>query len=77
MFATVICLVFPMCILTSCSSVSCVLMALGMFVKVMSSLMIVMSHLLVCVHCLCVWWCISFLCELYFLYEFLVPLFCF
>ena len=35
-FATVICLVLPMCILISCSSVLCVLMALGifMFVKV-------------------------------------------
>ena len=28
--ATVICFVLPMCILTSCSSVVCVLMALGM-----------------------------------------------
>ena len=38
MFATVICLVLPMGILTRCSSVLCVLMALGifMFVKVMS-----------------------------------------
>ena len=31
-FATVICLVLPMCILTSCSSVLFVLMAMGMFV---------------------------------------------
>ena len=38
MFATVMSLVLPMCILISCSSVLCVLMALGMFVKVMSSL---------------------------------------
>ena len=30
-FATVIGIVLPMCILTSCSSVLCVLMALGMF----------------------------------------------
>ena len=38
-FATVMCLVLLMCILTSCSFVLCVLMALGMFmfVKVMSS----------------------------------------
>ena len=45
MFATVMCLVLPMCILISCSSVLCVLMALGMFmfVKVMSSLISVMS----------------------------------
>ena len=45
MFATLMCLVFPMCILISCSSVLCVLMALGMFmfVKVMSSLISVMS----------------------------------
>ena len=44
-FATVMCLVLPMCILISCSSVLCVLMALGMFmfVKVMSSLISVMS----------------------------------
>ena len=44
-FATVMCLVFPMCILISCNSVLCVLMALGMFmfVKVMSSLISVMS----------------------------------
>ena len=36
-FATVMSLVLPMCILISCSSVLCVLMALGMFmfVKVM------------------------------------------
>ena len=40
-FAIVMCLVLPMCILTSCSSVVCVFMALGMFMfdKVMSSLM--------------------------------------
>ena len=44
-FATVMSLVFPMCILISCSSVLGVLMALGMFmfVKVMSSLISVMS----------------------------------
>ena len=58
-FATVMCIVLPMCILISCSSVLCVLMALGMFmfVKVMSSLIGVMSPLLVCALCLCVWWC--------------------
>ena len=46
----VMCLVLPMCILISCSSVLCVLMALSifMFVKVMSSLISVMSPLLVC-----------------------------
>ena len=45
MFATVMCLVLPMCILISCSSVLCVLMALGMFmfVNVMLSLISVMS----------------------------------
>ena len=55
-FATVMSLVLPMCILISCSSVLCVLMALGMFmfVKVMSSLIIVTSPLLVCALCLCV-----------------------
>ena len=44
-FATVMCLVLPMCILTSCSSMLCVLMALGMFmsVNVMSALMCMMS----------------------------------
>ena len=44
-FSTVMCLVLTMCILISCSSVLCVLMALGMFmfVKVMSSLISVMS----------------------------------
>ena len=41
-FATVMGLVLPMCILTSCSSVLCVLMALGKFVNVISSLMSVM-----------------------------------
>ena len=59
-FATVVSLVLPMCILISCSSVLCVLMALGifMFVKVMSSLISVMiPPLLVCALCLCVWWC--------------------
>ena len=45
MFSTVMSLVLPMCILISCSSVLCVLMALGMFmfVKVMSSLISVRS----------------------------------
>ena len=45
MFTTVMCLVLPMCILISCSSVLCVLMAFGMFmfVKVMTSLISVMS----------------------------------
>ena len=45
MFATAMCLVFPICILISCTSVMCVLMALGMFmfVKVMSPLISVMS----------------------------------
>ena len=58
-FATVMSLVLPMCILISCSSVVCVLIALGMFmfVKVMSSLISVMSPLLVCALCLCIWWC--------------------
>ena len=46
MFATVMSLVLLMCIVISCSSVLCVLMALGMFmfVKVMSSLISVMSR---------------------------------
>ena len=44
--ATVMSLVLPMCILIRCRSVLCVLMALGMFmfVKIMSSLISVMSH---------------------------------
>ena len=73
-FATVISLVLPMCILISCSYVLCVLMALGMFVKVMSSLISVMRTITVCALCLCVWWCsgdlrcFSFLCEFCFLY---------
>ena len=52
-----ICLIFPMCILISRSSVLCVLMALCrfMFVKLMLSLISVMSPLLVCALCLCVW----------------------
>ena len=52
-FATVMCLILPMCILISCSSVLCVLIALGMFVKVMSSLISVMSPLLVCAQSVC------------------------
>ena len=72
-FATVMSLVLPMCILISCSSVLCVLMVLGMFmfVKVMSSLISVMSPPL----CLCsvceyvgVVGYLSFLCEFWFLY---------
>ena len=58
-FATVMSLVLPMCILISCSSVLCVLMALGMFmfVKVMSPLISVMTPPLpCCALCLCVWW---------------------
>ena len=45
-FATVMSLVLPMCILISCSSVLCVLMTLRMFifVKVMSSLISVMRY---------------------------------
>ena len=93
MFATVMSLVLPMCILISCSSV---LMALVifMFVKVMSSLICVMSPS----PCLCsvcasggvvgYFWCFSFLCEFCFLYcddvrfgamctRFVVPRFCF
>ena len=55
-FSTVMCLVLPMCILNSCSSVLCVMMVLGMFmfVKVISSLISVIL-LLVCALCLCVW----------------------
>ena len=71
----VMCLVWLVCILISCSAVVCVLMALGMFMKDMTSLIRVMSspHL-VCALCLCVWWCsgvfwcFSFLCEFWFLY---------
>ena len=74
-FSTMMCLVLHMCILTSCSNVLCVLMALGMFmfVKDVSSLM---SHLPPSPPLLrlCVWWCsevffgcLAF-CEFYFLY---------
>ena len=66
-------------IVTSCISVLCVLMALGMFmcVNVMSSLMSVISPLLVCVPCLGVcaycgvvtyFRCFRFMCEFCFLY---------
>ena len=68
-FSTMMCLVLHMCILTSCSYVLCVLMALGMFVKDMLSLMSPPP-------CLCspsvrvvrYFWCVSFLCEFCFLY---------
>ena len=66
------CLDLPMCILISYSSVLCVLMAMFMFVKVISCLISVMSP----PPCLCslsvrmvvYFWCFSFLCEFYFLY---------
>ena len=67
-FASAMCLVLSMCILLSCSSVLCVLMALGMFMKVMSSLISVMSPRLfvlsVCAYGGVVryFWCFSFLC---------------
>ena len=70
-------LVLPICILISCSSVLCVLMALGMFmlVKVMSSLISVMSPppclcSLVCAYGDVVGYyrCFSLLCEFCFLY---------
>ena len=78
MFATVMFLVLPMCILISCSYVLCVLMALCMFkfVKVMSSLIRVITPPPPCL-CLSVcayggvygyFWCFSFLCEFCFLY---------
>ena len=59
MFATVMCLVLPMCILISCSSVLCVLMALGMFMFVIfiSSLICVMSPPPCLCSLLCVWLC--------------------
>ena len=93
-FVTVMSLVLPMCILISCSSVLCVLIALGMFmfVKVMSSLISVMSPFLVCALCLCVWWwcifsvlafCVSFVSCIVMISgwvlctRFLVPLVCF
>ena len=55
-FVTVMSFVLPMCILISCSSVLCVLVAFDMFmfVKVMSSLISVVSPLLVCAICMCV-----------------------
>ena len=60
-FATVMSLVWPMCIFISCSSVLCMLMALGMFmfVKVMSSLISVMSP----PTCLCSPMCIFISCS--------------
>ena len=78
MFATVMCLVLPICILISCSSVLCVLMALDMFmfVKVMSYLNSMMSpppsligHFVRAYGCVVgYFWCFSFLCEFCFLY---------
>ena len=72
-FATVMSLVLPMCILISCSSVLCVLMTLGMFmfVKDMSSLMSPSLFVLaVCAYGGVVGYfrCFSFLCEFCFLY---------
>ena len=74
MFATVMCLVLPICILISCSSVLCVLMAFVMFMfeKIMSSLINVMSP----PPCLCslyvrmvdYFWCFGSLCEFCFMY---------
>ena len=76
-FAIVMSLDFPMCILISCSSVLCVLMALGMFmfVNVISSLISGMRphHLFVLSVCAYggvagyFFW-FSFLCEFYLLY---------
>ena len=51
-FATEMCLVLPMCILISCSSVLCVLMALGMFMFPVCAYGGVVGHFL----------CFSFLC---------------
>ena len=68
MFATVMCLVLPMCILIICSYVLCVLMALGicMFVNVMWSLISVTNPslfmLAVCAYggILGYFWCLAF-----------------
>ena len=76
MFATVMSLVLPMCILISFSYVLCLLMVLGMFmrVKLMLSLISVMSPSLfvlsVCAYGAVVGnlWYFSFLCEFCFLY---------
>ena len=57
-FATVMCLVLPMCILISCSSVLCVLKASGMFVKVMLSLISVMSPPSLFVLSVCAYGCV-------------------
>ena len=64
-----------MCMLICCSSVLCVLMTVGtfMFVKVMSSLISMMSPLFVLSVCgyggvVGYFWCFSFLYELCFLY---------
>ena len=73
---TVMSFVLPMCILISCSYVLFVLIAFGMFmfVKVMSSLISVMSPppclcpLSVRMVCNGVFWCFSFLCEFCFLH---------
>ena len=94
MFATVMCLVLHMCILISCSSVLYVLMALGMlmFVKVMPSLISLMSPPSPCLCSLSVrmvvkWgicgvlaFCVSVvscIVMMYVIRGFLVPRFCF
>ena len=66
-FATVMSLVLPMCILISCSYVLCVCMALGML-----SLISVMSPISLFVLSVCAYGCVvgyfSFLCKFCFLY---------
>ena len=63
-FATVMFLVLPMCILINCSSVLCVLMALGMF---MSSLISVTPPPCLCSLSVRMVVYFSFLCEIYLL----------
>ena len=79
MFATVMSLVLPMCIVISCSSVLCELMALSMlmFVKVMSSLISVMSPLL-CVLSVCAYGAspVRFVLSLFYLCAFQMNLVC-
>ena len=56
MCATVMCLFLLMFILTNRRSVLCVLMSLVMLMLV-NVVTVVISPLLICDHCICVWWC--------------------
>ena len=70
-FATLMCFVLPMCIFTSCSSVVCVLISLGifMFMNVMSSLMSVVFTVCAYDSVVRYFLCVFYLCMLCFLFS--------